>query len=147
MNWIVLIIGAGGIGGLIGAIVTKLLDIFWLQKMIGERERKRWLRDRRLRAFSKLSREFMSFRLYKKETTDTYNPFELRGIASESILLIEEDEDLVRRIEGFIARLDALYKGGVGNEKERELEYNRLFEESREIVNAFRDILIEKNLN
>lgn len=59
MNWIGLIIGAGGIGGLIGAIVTKLLDIFWLQKMIGERERKRWLRDRRLRAFSKLSREFM----------------------------------------------------------------------------------------
>lgn len=60
---------------------------------------------------------------------------------------MEEDEDLVRRIEGFIARLDALYKGRVANEKERGLEYNRLYKESREIVNALRDILIEKKLD
>ncbi|MBA7492294.1 hypothetical protein ES702_02843 [subsurface metagenome] len=141
MNWIEFI-GVVVTGGLAGAIVTKLLDIFWLQKKIEEREKKGWLRDRRLRVFSKLSREFMSFRLYKNTNT-----FKLRGIASESIILIEEEDvDLVRRIEEFIARLDALYTGRVGNEKEQEKEYNKLYIESREIVNALRDILIKKEV-
>jgi len=137
-------ISASGIGAIIGIVIMKLFDI-WSQKIIEKREKKRWLSDKQLKAFSKLSKELMSFRLIK-ETSDIYNPFEFRAIASESILLID-DKKIINQIEEFIARLDALYTKRAGNEEKQESEYNKLYKKSLEIVNALGKILIEKKVN
>jgi len=86
MYWIEII---GAIG--IGAVITKVLDIFWLQKIMEESEKRKWLRDNQLRAFSKLAKETLSFRL-SGGVLDYDNPFEFYGIAAESILLIEDSK-------------------------------------------------------
>ena len=55
MNWVELLAAVG-----IGAIVVKMLDVLWLQRLLQESERKRWLRDQRHSAYSKLAKELIS---------------------------------------------------------------------------------------
>jgi len=138
MKWIEIvgvIIGAFGIG----TIITKILDIFWLQKMIEESEKRNWLRDRRLKAFSELSKELLSFGVHKGTFND---PFEAFANAAEAMLLIENKE-LVKRIEMFILELDELSTRQVDNEKKEVSAYHKLSRESREIFDALRTSLIK----
>ena len=72
----------------IGAIAIKLLDIFWLQRIIQEHQFKTWLRDKRLESFSRLTKEFVSFGLHQQRIS---NPFEQFAVVYEVILLIEDD--------------------------------------------------------
>lgn len=135
MNWIEFI---GAIG--IGAVITKLLDIFWLEKIIEKRERKRWLRNKQLKTFSELSRELLTFRLYKKGVADDYNPFELLAIASQSILLIE-DKKLAARIIYLTLRLKEMFNKDISDEKRSQL-VNELWKMGSGIVDELRTSLV-----
>jgi len=136
MNWIKII---GAIG--LGAIITKVLDIFWLQKIMEESEKRKWLRDNQLRAFSKLAKEILSFRL-GKGSFDYDNPYEFYGIAAESMLLIE-DSEIKDRINNFIVILDELFYIKEDNEEIPDSKYNKIVTESRAIVDLLGSLLLK----
>ncbi|MBA7496492.1 hypothetical protein ES702_07101 [subsurface metagenome] len=106
MSWIEIL---GAIG--FGSFITTVLNIFWLPKIMEKIEKRKWLRDKQYKAFSKLSKELLSFRLYKKGVLkkDKYSPFEFFAIASEAIFLIE-DKKLINRIKNFILELGHIFE-------------------------------------
>ncbi len=101
MNWIELL---GAVG--IGAIVTKLLDVVWPTRIQERHAARKWLRDNKLGAFSKLARALASLGLDKFVTGDLWK---LRALSSEAELLIE-DEELVSKLRQFINDLFISYK-------------------------------------
>jgi hypothetical protein len=58
------ILGAVGFG----AIVTKLLDVVWLQRVAEQNERRRWLREKRYGVFSALAKELLTEGLWNSKT-------------------------------------------------------------------------------
>lgn len=132
MYWIGFI---GAIG--IGAIATKILDIWWLQKTIEERETRKWLRDHRLKAYTNLCKNLLSFGLSKDHRVDT--GFEFYSLAIEAMLLLE-DEELIRQIDRFIVAWDGFISKP--DDERTESEYNKLSTEAREIMRALRVSLL-----
>jgi hypothetical protein len=53
MQWVPLISAFG-----LGALLTKLLDIVWLQRLIAFQQHQAWLRSQRLESFTEVVREF-----------------------------------------------------------------------------------------
>jgi hypothetical protein len=133
----------GAIG--IGAVLVKLLDILWLQKLIYEKERTTWLRDKRLVAYSNLSKELISLGSHSDKKVFE-KPFELFAIATDAMLLIEDDV-LIDRIDKFIVKLDKLFQmtNELGDEAKINEIYGELTQESREIIKQLRDQLTEKS--
>jgi len=136
MNWIEIL---GAIG--FGSFITTVLNIFWLPKIMEKIERRKWLRDNQLRAFSKLSREILSFRL-GKGVLDYDNPFEFYSIAAESMLLIE-DSEIKSRINNFIINLDDIFHLNEAGEEIPNSEYNEITTESRVIIDSLSSLLIK----
>jgi hypothetical protein len=93
MNWIGLL---GAIG--IGAIATKLLDVLWLNRVVRDNERAKWLREQRLVVFSKLAQELLSMGLWSGST----KPAEALSLAAQAILIANDDR-LAQRIESFFS--------------------------------------------
>lgn len=141
MNWIE-IIGAIGIGSVITTVITTVLNIFWVPKIIEKVERRKWLRDNQLRAFSKLSKELLTFRLYKRGIADDYNPLELLAIASQSIILIE-DKELTDRIIRCTLRLREVFSKDISDEKRSQI-VDEIWQMGRGIVDELRTSLVGK---
>jgi hypothetical protein len=55
MDWIPLL---GAVGA--GAIATKVLDVLWVQRVLQDSERRKWLREQRYRAYGELARELLT---------------------------------------------------------------------------------------
>ena len=91
MNYIELLSAVG-----IGAILVKLLDIIWLQRMIHDNERDRWKRDIKSIIYSKIARDLIS----QEEWGKSERSPELLALIGEAALLIE-DKTLVSRLELF----------------------------------------------
>lgn len=129
----------------VGALLTKVLDIIWLQKVTREAERRKWLRDQRLKVFSELSKEALTFGLHKK---DQDNAFRTLAISAEAMLLIP-DAKLAERIDSFSIALfnfnDSIEKINEGKAAEgsNRAEYDRLWNEARDIVADLRSFLLE----
>lgn len=140
MNWVA-ILGAAGIG----AITVKLLDIIWLQRVTHEYQRRNWLRDQRLKAYSALSRELVSFGLHLDKPK---SPFESFEVASDAMLLIE-NEKLIEYVDQFIVKVGKLngllHKDGTSDEEliEANIIYGELIREGRQIIGELRHDLIE----
>lgn len=135
MMSIIQLLGAFGIG----IIITKLLDILWLERVMQESEKKKWLRDKRLKVFSDLTKELLSIGTYKKSYDSLYEGY---IFMSEAILLVK-DEKLADKIEKFFQRLSVLgdktHKEASTDEiKEGEAIFKELFIESRKIVQELR---------
>ena len=79
MDWIPLL-SAVGVGAIVAAIVTKVLDVLWLQRVLEESERQKWLRSEKLRVYAALSRDFMRLRGWDEWET-------VRDAATEAMLL------------------------------------------------------------
>ncbi|GAH50630.1 unnamed protein product, partial [marine sediment metagenome] len=107
-------------------------DIFWLQKVMEKSEERKWLRDNRFKAFSKLSKELLSFRLHEG-VLGYDNPFELCAITAESMLLIE-DNKIKNKIDKFIVSLDEILHEKEASDEILEPKYNKIVIESRAIV-------------
>ena len=142
MNWPA-ILGAAGIG----AITVKVLDIIWLQRITFEYQRRNWLRDQRLQAYSALAKELISFGLHLDKPK---SPFESFEVASSAMLLIN-NEELIEIIDQFIIKVDnlngLLHLDAATEEQQLEANiiYGELIRESREIVSELRRDLIECN--
>ena len=86
-----------------GGILIKLLDIIWLQRVQERREYHRWLREERLKAFTELLTLLSSF---GKFPTEAWNPWDLQGVASKSLLLIGDDDDLRSQINATVNKIN-----------------------------------------
>jgi hypothetical protein len=129
----------------IGAILAKVIDAAWIQPFLAKKQTHSWTREKRLEAFTDLSRNLLAFSLDGKENR---TPFENFAIAARAILLID-DEGLVTKIDQHIAERDRLFRvtdGGekLPNGKTVEDLYNSLYKEARDII---RDLKVELRNN
>ena len=130
-----------GIG--LGAIGAKLLDIFWLQDKVNRQQHTQWLRDKRLEAFSDVTKEFITFGLHGKEIR---GPFESYGAISKALLLID-DEGLVERIDQFVVKMERMNR--LTDEKkqvEAQTLYEQLTGEARAITGTLRSMLLHEKV-
>lgn len=143
MDWIQVISAVG-----IGAILTKVLDIFWLQRLIHESEKRKWFREQRLRVYSELATEILSM---GKSSASREDAFVGYALASEAQLLVSSDK-LANDIENFFTMLANIFEEGrkadndttKKSEKELEGAYQVVVKESRRLVKELRLSLNEK---
>ncbi|NOS97344.1 MAG: hypothetical protein HOP25_02590 [Methylotenera sp.] len=129
-SWVA-VISAVGLGGLI----AKVLDIVWLQKTLQNIENKKWLREQRLRVYSKLATEIMS--LGKAHATRE-DFFTSQAFVAEALLLVE-NKALAEKLEKYFTYIPNLYSKGVMEKSdvpEEELEgaYAYLQKLSKELM-------------
>ena len=136
VNWISLI-GAAGIG----AIIIKILDIVWLQKIYDRSEQKKWLRNQKMKAFSEFSEALLSLGLGENLKIGK-NPYEFYSLSSVTILLLEND-NLVNKIDRFIINWDKLINENLSKEESDMIYYN-LIKNSKTIVKELRNNLIKR---
>jgi len=137
MNWLQFISAIG-----IGALLTKILDIIWLQRSIRETERIKWLRDQRLRVYSKVAEEMLSMGKSLNTREDAFSGY---ALVAEAILLTD-DEKLSDDIELFFTKISNLYKEGIKTDNDPtkkpddhlEGAYNIVVAESRRLVKELR---------
>ncbi len=101
LDWFELISAAGA-----GAVTIKLLDIVWMQRVIRESEKKKWLREKRLAAYSKLTSEVLSLGREFQTREDAFKGY---ALAAEAMLLAD-NKKLAERIEGHFTMISNLYK-------------------------------------
>lgn len=143
MNWIQIISAVG-----IGALLTKVLDIVWLQRAVRESEKRKWLREERLRVYSRLAEEILSMGKSMNAREDTFLGYTL---AAEAILLVDDDK-LARDIEHFFTMLANIFSEGIKadddptkrSDEHLEGAYKVVIEESRRLVKELRKSLHEK---
>jgi len=126
-----------------GAILVKLMDILWLQRVIRDKERSTWLRERRMSVYAELSKELISFGLHQKGLG---NPFKSFASVAPALLLIEDDA-LIDRVDKFIVRTDEMYRlmDNQADQEKCEAIYFELSSEARNIIKALRDDLVESS--
>jgi len=86
-----------------GAIAGKLLEAYLLAPIADKYERKKWLRQTKIEAFTKLNEEMLSLGLRSGVSDDRWR---FLSLASKTILLLEDNE-LIDEIQKFI---DDLYQ-------------------------------------
>lgn len=141
MEWYQFISAAG-----LGAIGIKLIDILWLQRVLQQAEKKKWIREQRLRVYSNVAKEALSL---GKASNTREDPFAGYALAAEAMLLTD-DLELSRQIELFFTKVSNLYAEGLKQpddptcKPEHELEgaYNLVRKESRELVEALRKSIV-----
>ncbi|MGL0962131.1 hypothetical protein ACSTD9_22130 [Vibrio vulnificus] len=101
LDWFELISAAG-----VGAVTIKLLDIVWMQRVIRESEKKKWLREKRLAAYSKLTSEVLSLGREFQTREDVFKGY---ALAAEAMLLAD-NKRLAERIESHFTMISNLYK-------------------------------------
>ena len=90
-----------------GAVAGKLLDAFVLTHISDKYERKKWLRQTKIEAFTQLTEKMLSLGI-KGQVHD--DPWRFRAFAAKTILLLD-DPELEEKIRTFI---DELYKINTG---------------------------------
>lgn len=142
MDWIQLISAVG-----IGALLTKILDIVWLQRTMREAEKKKWFREQRLRVYTKLAEEILSLGRNRSAREDAFLGY---ALAAEAILLVP-DNKLANEIEHFFTMLANIFleakkvdeDPSKRSEEQLEGAYQVIIEESRWLVKELRKSLHE----
>jgi len=130
----------------LGAIITKVIDVVWLQPFLARRETRAWVRDKRLEAYIDLTENLLSVGLSEK---DESNPFRHYAVAAKAILMTD-DNLLSKRIDQHIAKRDKLFR--VIDEKEKSKKtsddlYKEIYVEARSIVDDMKKHLREQKLD
>lgn len=137
MTWIQLL---GAVG--IGAIVTKLMDLLWMQRLQEATERRRWLRETRLSAFSRFARCALSLGLPgDAESLTSFDPFKAMSTAAETLLLVD-DQDLRRRIFEFIVLLDRLHQHIGSTSPDGNAVYEQAWEQARALMEELSQLTV-----
>lgn len=102
-NWFKLVTAFGA-----GGIITKLLDIFILQKLTYKQNKKEWLREKKLKAYTNLIAIIKSYGINNIKL-EKININKAKIAVSEAILLSDNDK-LVERIENYLEHLQKLHK-------------------------------------
>ena len=90
-----------------GAVVGKFMDAFILSQINDKYARKKWLREIKIEAFTKLTEELLSLGVKGQLHND---PWRFRALAARAILLLD-NQILIEDIHTFI---DELYKINTG---------------------------------
>ncbi len=148
MNYIDFISAIG-----IGAIVVKILDIVWLQRLVSNNEKNKWKRDKKIIIYSKIARDLVS----QEEWGNPKRTLKFNSLIGEALLVIENNI-LRKKLEDFYT--DSLYSlhkssgirqlaehyGDEGlDEKAKEFritENQRLQVEAREILRLLKNDLL-----
>jgi len=142
MEWIQFFTGIG-----LGTLGAKLLDILWLQRRVEQEQHRVWLRDKRLEAFTEVTKEFVSFGLHEGKNRTSFQSY---GVVSKALLLLD-DNALAERIDRFVIemeRMNRLTDSEVQQDKvEGEKVYLLLAEESRELTKLLRNIILHGRLS
>lgn len=130
-----------------GAILSKVIDAVWIQPFLAKKQMQSWIRDKRLEAFTDLSRNLLAFSLDGKENK---TPFESYAIAARALLLVD-NEDLVKKIDQHIAERDRLFRVTENKDKLPEGKtvedlYNNRYKEAREIIRELKVELRKNNI-
>jgi hypothetical protein len=137
MQWLQLIAGIG-----LGTLGAKLLDILWLQRRVEEEQHRTWLREKRLEAFTEVTKELVSLGLHGG---DKRTGFQSYGVVSKALLLLD-DNTLSDRIDHFIVNMDrmnSLTDSASAEDKiEGEKLYLSLVDEAREVTQLLRNIIL-----
>lgn len=143
MDWLQLISAVG-----IGALLTKVLDIVWLQRTMREAEKRKWFREQRLRVYTKLAEEILSLGKSIGAREDAFSGY---ALAAEAILLVPDDK-LANEIEEFFTMLANIFSESIKADDdstkrpEDHLEgaYQIVIKESRRLVKELRRSLHEE---
>jgi hypothetical protein len=111
-----------------GALAVKILDIIWLQDVLANAERKKWLRDKRLESYSELLAEILTLGTAIGSRKASHKGIHL---SSKAILLVD-DEAFSIEIREFFIDLENLDKECLSLEvktSEEEKESNRKYSE------------------
>ncbi|WP_375320631.1 hypothetical protein [Aliivibrio logei] len=142
MDWIQLL---GAVG--VGALITKVIDVVWLQKVLRDNERQKWLRDKKLDAFEAMTKEILSL----GRASDIHlDPFKGYALSARTILLVDNDE-FIDEIDDFVNGTFNLkkeydkYQIGESDKEYSELEgaFEQLAKDSRVLVKKLRKSLLE----
>ncbi len=129
----VLTVGGGG------AIVIKLLDILWLQKLLSAQDQKRWLRDQRFQALSRFSKDLITLGLTRKDPKNFVEGYE---VAVDAMLLVGDD-NLAQRIDQYIISTDEFHQmSGPGQDDKKVIDLSRKIQaEARSLLKEFRGLV------
>lgn len=123
----------GAIG--VGAVIVKVLDIFWLQKVISKNEAIKWLRDQRLKYFSEFAEYGSTLALRKKDT----DILDFVAVSAKVKLLLHND-DLLPIIDQFVDKVCDLH---MNSQDEEEEAIHKIQQESMKLVNELRVELLK----
>lgn len=135
MTWIELLSAIG-----IGALLTKILDIVWLQRSLRESEKRKWLRDKRLIAYTAVTKEILSL---GKECNTREDLFKGLSLAAQAILLAD-NKDLSDEIKLLFTNISNLYKEAIRLEDDPEKKSEKHLEGAYQIVMEKSLIIVEK---
>lgn len=133
--------GIVGTSSILGVVVSKLFDIIWVQNKAMRNETVKWLRDKRLEVFGKLSADFATLGL----RNDQKDILETVALASMALLLIN-DEELQAKITVFIDELCNLHSAKDHTDEDDRQEISRLISEAKLITESLREVLMDKTL-
>jgi hypothetical protein len=127
----------------VGAILTKIIDVFWVQPFLEKKEKRSWLREKRFDSYVKLTSNLLSFGLNNKPEN---NPFQHLAEVSPSILLTKDDE-FFEKVYSFVAKRNLMFsiqdKKSTSKEDPEKL-YNELVEESKALIKELKLCLHEE---
>jgi hypothetical protein len=123
----------GAIG--IGAVIVKILDIFWLQKVILKNETIKWLRDQRLIYFSEFVEYGSTLALRNKDI----DILDFVAVSAKVKLLLNND-DLLPIIDQFVDRMCDLH---ANKQHDTEEVIHKIQQESKKLVNELRAELLK----
>ena len=135
------LLSVAGISSVLGVVVSHLFNIIWAQNKATRIETVKWLRNKRLEVFGKLSADFATLGL----RNNRMDILETVALASEAILLIN-DEKLKARIAEFIDDLCNLHAAEGHSVDEDKKEIARLSTEAKLINESLRGTLMDKML-
>lgn len=142
VNWVQI---ASAVG--FGALIAKIIDIVWLQRAIHKAEKKKWLREQRLRVYAKLAEEVLSMGKSMNSREDAFSGY---ALAAEAVLLAD-NEKLANDIEHFFTMLSNIFEEGAKADNDPtkkpddhlEGAYMVVVEESRRLIKELRRSLHE----
>jgi len=142
MDWIALLGSAT-----VGSLITQIINILFVQRAVERAERRRWLRDARRRAYSRLATEVLSM---GTDVDVRASAFQGYALAANAILLTEDDA-LAQDIERFFTGISNLYReaekppSDLTRRPHGDIEgaYQHLLESSRALVVRIRRTLHE----
>jgi len=98
MDWIQLL---GAVGA--GAIVTKLLDVLWVQRVLQDNEKRKWLREQRYRVYATLAREILVSGPFHNSSKE----IDLQFLIADAVFLATEKQ-LIEELKRYLSTvLDA----------------------------------------
>lgn len=133
VDWIQLVSAVG-----VGALLTKILDAIWLNRVAEQSTQRAWLRDNRLKAFQEAASELLAFGLDRKSPDDPFATYARLARA----MIICKDNKIALRLDQFVVKRDRMFHDNSKKEESDKL-CGELVSEARDIVDLLRLSIVD----